>query len=174
MTRKSFLLGFLLVIALSLTPLTPLSRLLTYLPGSSIFSRAVASASFSSSPSPSSMADATDAVPVPPAGVFSAAFVTVPNMEVAEKLASGLVTSKLAACVNIIPGLTSVYEWEGKVEKDSELLLMIKTRTDRVDELSAWVKGNHPYDVCEVISTKIDNGNPPYLKWLGEVVPPRL
>ena len=121
------------------------------------------------------MADSTDATPVVPltSGVFSAAFVTVPNQEVAEKLASGLVSSKLAACVNIIPGLTSVYEWEGKIEKDSELLLMIKTRTDRVDELSAWVKENHPYDVCEVISTKIDSGNPPYLKWLGDIVPPR-
>merc|ERR1712228_308635 len=142
----------------------PLTRLLSYLPGPSVF--------FSSSFS-SSMADATDATPFAPSGVFSAAFVTVPDMQVAEKLASGLVKSKLAACVNIIPGLTSVYEWEGKIEKDNEMLLMIKTRTDRVDELSAWVKDNHPYDVCEVISTKIDNGNPPYLKWLGEVVPPR-
>lgn len=162
MTGKSILLVFLLVSALSLTRVFPSTRFFSYLPGSSVFSS-----------SSSSMADATDATPVPPAGVFSAAFVTVPNQEVAEKLASGLVTSKLAACVNIIPGLTSVYEWEGKVVKDSELLLMIKTRTDIVDELSAWVKDNHPYDVCEVISTKIDNGNPPYLKWLGEVVPPR-
>ena len=164
MTRTSFLFIFLLVSALSLTRVFPLTRIFKSLPGSSFFFSTSAAAA---------MADTTDATPVPPSGVFSAAFVTVPDMEVAEKLASGLVTSKLAACVNIIPGLTSVYEWEGKVEKDSELLLMIKTRTERVDELSAWVKANHPYDVCEVISTKIDNGNPPYLKWLGEVVPPR-
>ena len=160
MTRTTFLSILLLVSALSLTRIFPVARLLSQIP--------LPSAYFSAA-----MADATDATPVSVSGVFSAAFVTVPDMTVAEKLASGLVTSKLAACVNIIPGLTSVYEWEGKVEKDSELLLMIKTRTDRVDELSAWVKANHPYDVCEVISTKIDNGNPPYIKWLGEVVPPR-
>jgi len=165
MTGKSMLLIFLLVSALSLTRVLTSTRLLSFLPLSSYFS-------FVSSSS-TSMGDATDATPVPPAGMFSAAFVTVPNQEVAEKIASGLVSSKLAACVNIIPGLTSVYEWEGKIEKDTELLLMIKTRTERVDELSAWVKDNHPYDVCEVISTKIENGNPPYLKWLGEVVPPR-
>ena len=102
---------------------------------------------------------------------YSIAFVTVPNKDVAEKIAGGLVSAKLAACVNIIPGVTSVYEWEGKIEQDSELILKIKTRTSRVPELTEFVKSNHPYDVCEVITTTIDSGNPQYLDWLGKIVP---
>lgn len=77
---------------------------------------------------------------------------------------------KHAACVNIIPGLISVYEWEGKINEDPELLLKIKTATSKVDDVIKYVRENHPYDVAEVISVKIDNGNPPYLKWIDEVV----
>jgi len=105
------------------------------------------------------------------AGSHSMAFVTVPNMEVAKKLSHGIVMGKYAACVNIIPAVTSVYEWEGKVEEDSELILMIKTRTERVADLSQFVRENHPYDVAEVISSKIEDGNAPYLKWIGDIVP---
>merc|ERR1712142_726742 len=71
---------------------------------------------------------------------FSMAFVTAPNAEKAKEIAGGLVSNKLAACVNIIPGITSVYEWEGKIENDSEVLMMIKTRTTRIDELTEFVK----------------------------------
>ncbi|KAL6259768.1 protein CutA homolog isoform X2 [Pogonomyrmex barbatus] len=106
------------------------------------------------------------------AGVHSVAYVTVPNDEVAKRLARGLVENKLAACVNIIPQLTSIYEWEGKIQEEPELLLMIKTRTEKVDALTKYVKGNHPYSVCEVISLPIQNGNNDYLKWISEVVPP--
>ena len=102
---------------------------------------------------------------------YSIAFVTVPNKEVGETIAGGLVSSKLAACVNIIPGVTSVYEWEGKIEKDSELILKIKTRTSRIPELTEYIKSKHPYDVCEVITTSIESGNEQYLDWLGKIVP---
>ncbi|KAL6441981.1 hypothetical protein ACFW04_002377 [Cataglyphis niger] len=105
------------------------------------------------------------------AGVYSVAYVTVPNDTVAKKIARGLVENKLAACVNIIPQLTSIYEWEGKIQEDPELLLMIKTRTEKVDALTEYVKNNHPYTVCEVISLPIQNGNGDYLKWISEVVP---
>ncbi|CAH1272295.1 protein CutA homolog isoform X2 [Branchiostoma lanceolatum] len=104
-------------------------------------------------------------------GTHSACFVTVPDEEVGKKIARGLVQNKLAACVNIIPKIISVYEWEGKVEEDGELLLMIKTRTSKVAALTDFVRKNHPYDVPEVISTKLDQGNPAYMKWLGETVP---
>ncbi|XP_046371397.1 protein CutA homolog [Haliotis cracherodii] len=104
------------------------------------------------------------------AGSASMAFVTVPDMDVAKKLAHGIVKQRLAACVNILPGITSVYEWEDKVNEDPELLLMIKTQTSKIDELSSYVRSNHPYDCAEVISSKIDNGNPPYLKWIAETV----
>ncbi|XP_060521507.1 protein CutA homolog [Cylas formicarius] len=102
---------------------------------------------------------------------FSAVYVTTPNEDVAKKLAHGLVKEQLAACVNIIPQVTSVYQWENKIHEDSELLLMIKTRTSKVDSLTAFVKANHPYKVCEVVSVPITNGNEAYFNWIREVVP---
>ncbi|KOC67233.1 Protein CutA like protein [Habropoda laboriosa] len=106
------------------------------------------------------------------ADVHSVAYVTVPTEDVAKKLAHGLVKNKLAACVNIIPQLTSVYEWKNEINEDSELLLMIKTRTDTVDALTKYVMENHPYEVCEVISLPIKNGSEKYLKWISDIVPP--
>ncbi|XP_001662826.2 protein CutA homolog isoform X1 [Aedes aegypti] len=104
-------------------------------------------------------------------GTHSIAYVTTPNANSAKELARKLVERKLAACVNIIPGLMSIYEWEGKINEDQEILLMIKTRTARVEELSKFVRENHPYSVAEVISVPIENGNPPYLEWLSKTVP---
>ncbi|KFB43430.1 AGAP000670-PA-like protein [Anopheles sinensis] len=102
---------------------------------------------------------------------YSIAFVTTPDINASNKLARGLVEKKLVACVNIIPGLTSIYEWEGKINEDPEYLLMIKTRTCRVEEVIRFVRENHPYSVAEVISVPIANGNAPYLEWIGKVVP---
>lgn len=107
-------------------------------------------------------------------GSNSIAYVTTPNDEAAKKIAHGVISKKLAACVNIIPNLTSIYEWDGHVNEDSEVLLMIKTSTEKVDELSKFVRENHPYSVAEVISVKIENGNPPYLDWITKSVPPPL
>lgn len=115
------------------------------------------------------MANVTSASYV--AGTHSMAFVTVPDDQMARTLAKGLLEKKLAACVNIIPNIKSVYEWEGKIEEDSELILMIKTRTSRVDDVAQYVREHHSYDVAEVISTPIVNGNPPYLDWIGQIVP---
>lgn len=116
-----------------------------------------------------STAMATSASYVP--GTHSMAFVTAPSQEVAKRIAGGIVKNKLAACVNIIPGIVSVYEWKEEINEDPEVLMMIKTRTSRLEELTKYVRENHPYDVCEVISSKIDQGNQPYLDWLGEIVP---
>lgn len=104
-------------------------------------------------------------------GTHSVAYVTTPNEEVAKKIAHGLVGNKLAACVNMIPKITSVYEWKGEINEDSEVLLMIKTRTSKIGELTRYVKNNHPYEVCEVISLPIASGNEPYLKWISDIVP---
>ena len=104
-------------------------------------------------------------------GTHSVAYVTIDTEDKAKKLAHGIVSNKLAACVNIIPKILSVYEWEGTINEESEFLMMIKTRTSKVDALTQYVKANHPYTVCEVISIPITNGNDAYLKWIGETVP---
>ena len=90
-------------------------------------------------------------------------------MKVAEDIAGKLVTSKAAACVNIIPGVKSVYTWQGKVEKDEELLLMIKTQTHIVPRVIAEVRQVHPYDTPEVISVPMGLGSLPYLDWVEAV-----
>lgn len=104
-------------------------------------------------------------------GTSSVAFVTVPDDKIAKKLSRGLVEQNLAACVNIIPNIQSVYLWEGKINEDSEYLMIIKTRTSRLEELTKWVRDNHPYSVAEVITLPIQTGNLPYMKWLAESVP---
>ncbi|XP_073980701.1 protein CutA homolog [Rhodnius prolixus] len=105
------------------------------------------------------------------AGTHSIAYVTAPSEEIAKKLAKGAVENKLAACVNIIPKITSIYEWKGEINEDSEVLMILKTRTSKVSGLSEYIRKNHPYEVCEVISTKIEDGNPAYLNWVSSVVP---
>ncbi|SPP88548.1 protein CutA homolog [Drosophila guanche] len=105
------------------------------------------------------------------AGSNSVAFVTTPDRESAKKLAHGIIDRKIAACVNIIPKIESIYMWEGKVTEDDEYLMMIKTRTERIDQLSKFVRENHPHSVAEVISMPIENGNLPYLNWIAQTVP---
>ncbi|XP_056844170.1 protein CutA, chloroplastic isoform X2 [Raphanus sativus] len=93
-------------------------------------------------------------------------YVTVPNREAGKKLANSIVREKLAACVNIVPGVESVYEWEGKVQSDSEELLIIKTRQSLLESLTEHVNANHEYDVPEVIALPITGGSDKYLEWL--------
>lgn len=99
-------------------------------------------------------------------GTNSAAFITAPDETVAKTLAHGLVSNKLAACVNIVPKVVSIYEWEGKINEDSEVLMMIKTTTSKIDDISKFIREKHPYTVAEVISFPIENGNQPYLEWI--------
>ncbi|PKU69505.1 protein CutA 1, chloroplastic [Dendrobium catenatum] len=93
-------------------------------------------------------------------------YVTVPNHEVGKKLAESIVNEKLAACVNIVPGLQSIYWWDGKVQTDSEELLIIKTRESLLNSLTEHVKANHEYEVPEVIALPINGGNDKYLEWI--------
>ncbi|XP_050073208.1 divalent-cation tolerance protein CutA [Anopheles maculipalpis] len=115
--------------------------------------------------------EASTTTPPPAGGDYSVAFVTVPDNTVAVNVARQLVEKSLVACVNIIPGLTSIYAWEGKINEDPEVLLMIKTRTSRVEELIRHVREVHPYSVAEVIAFPIAHGNAPYLDWIGKTVP---
>lgn len=91
---------------------------------------------------------------------------TCPDAGSAGNLARGLVEGRLAACVNIIPGLTSIYGWQGEVETDSEVLLLIKTRADRLDALETFLRRHHPYELPEIVAVPIEKGSAAYLKWL--------
>jgi len=93
-------------------------------------------------------------------------YVTVPNKEAGKKLAESIVKEKLAACVNRVPGIESVYEWKGEIQTDSEELLIIKTRESLLDALTEHVKANHEYDVPEVIALPITGGSLQYLEWI--------
>ncbi|KAM3911758.1 protein CutA isoform 2-T3 [Leptodactylus fuscus] len=104
-------------------------------------------------------------------GSVSAAYVTCPDVTVAKDIAKGLVERRLAACVNVIPQITSIYLWKGNIEEDNEVLLMIKTRSSKISAVTEYVRSVHPYEVCEVISVPIEQGNPPYLSWVTDTVP---
>ena len=93
---------------------------------------------------------------------------TVPDEATAEKLATGLVEGRLAACVNAVPGVKSFYRWQGKIEAETEIQLLIKTRSGRFDELAAWISENHPYEVPEIIAIPADRVSDAYLAWAVE------
>jgi len=91
---------------------------------------------------------------------------TVGSADDAQRIARALVERRLAACVNVVPGLTSVYAWKGAVETDQELLLVIKTRRARFEALRAALVELHPYEVPELIALPVEAGHAPYLDWL--------
>lgn len=88
----------------------------------------------------------------------------------AERLARELVERRLAACVNLLPGMVSIYRWKGRVERDEERLLVIKSNAARFEELKAAVVALHPYEVPELIALPVATGHEPYLAWLRESV----
>ena len=96
--------------------------------------------------------------------------VTVPNMEEGKKIARILVENKFAACVNIVPGICSIYEWKEKIEEDDELLLLIKTTEKMSEKLIQKVLEIHPYETPECIGFRIEKGSESYLKWISEIV----
>jgi len=101
------------------------------------------------------------------------ALCTAPDAETAAKLGRALVSEHLAACVNVIPGLRSFYEWEGEVQDDEEVQLFIKTRASRTAELRARLSELHPYDVPEILFLTIRGGSEEYLDWLRQCTEPR-
>jgi periplasmic divalent cation tolerance protein len=93
-------------------------------------------------------------------------FVTAPDPDVAKKLARALVGDRLAACASLLPGLTSIYRWDGKVQEESEVLLLIKTCSGRLDDLERRIAELHPYDVPEIVAVEPARVEPRYLAWL--------
>lgn len=93
-------------------------------------------------------------------------FITAPNQDEATRLAEMLVESHLAACVQILPGLESVYRWQGKIERQPEVLLIAKTLRSKFAELEREVRAVHSYETPEIVVVPIVNGSAPYLEWL--------
>ncbi|TFV99598.1 divalent-cation tolerance protein CutA [Oxalobacteraceae bacterium OM1] len=91
----------------------------------------------------------------------------VPDTDTAQRIARALVEQRLAACVNSLPGVHSVYRWQGAVEEAAEITLLIKTVHERYDALEAAIKTLHPYDVPEILAVPIAAGLPAYLGWVA-------
>jgi periplasmic divalent cation tolerance protein len=93
--------------------------------------------------------------------------VTAPSADEAARIARALVEEGLAACGNVVPGLRSIYRWEGKVQDDAEALLLLKTTRARFEALRARVLALHPYQVPEVLALPVEAGNAAYLAWIA-------
>jgi periplasmic divalent cation tolerance protein len=93
--------------------------------------------------------------------------VTAPSPEKAAELARALVAERLAACGNVVPGVRSIYRWEGEVHDDAEALLILKTTRGRFEALRDRVLALHPYDVPEVLALPVEAGSEGYLAWIG-------
>ena len=93
-------------------------------------------------------------------------FMTAANGEEATRLADMLVGAHLAACVQILTEIESVYRWQGKIERSSEVLLLVKTTRDKFDELERQVRALHSYDTPEIVAVPIVAASAPYLEWL--------
>jgi periplasmic divalent cation tolerance protein len=104
---------------------------------------------------------------------YSVILTTAGSPGEAESLAGGLVERKLVACAQLLP-ISSIYRWEGRVEKDSEVLLLLKARADLYEEIESHILANHSYDTPEVLQLGVTQGSEGYLTWISEVsAPPR-
>jgi periplasmic divalent cation tolerance protein len=93
---------------------------------------------------------------------------TAPSADEAAKIGRALVEEELAACVNVVPGVRSIYRWEGKIEDSPEALLVIKSRESLIAPLTARLKALHSYTVPELVVLPIRDGNPDYLSWIAQ------
>lgn len=91
---------------------------------------------------------------------------TCPNEVAAQTITEALISERLAGCINRIPGVRSTYIWEGAVQDEAEILLMIKSTASRLPDLERRLKELHPYDLPEFIVTRVAGGNEPYLDWI--------
>jgi periplasmic divalent cation tolerance protein len=95
---------------------------------------------------------------------------TVATAADGERIARALVERGLAACVNLVPGVVSIYRWQGEVQREPELLLVIKTRAEALEPLREALVSLHPYQVPELVSWPLAAGHEPYLRWIDESV----
>lgn len=94
-------------------------------------------------------------------------FSTCPDFNTAEKIARLLVENKCAACVNILPGITSIYSWKGQIESAGEVLLVIKSTKQSYQAIEDTIRSHHPYEIPEIIAFPIDQALPEYINWIN-------
>ncbi len=95
---------------------------------------------------------------------------TAPDMDVAERVGRALVEERLAACANVVPGVVSFFRWEGDVQREAEVLVIVKTTEENVEAVRARVVALHPYQVPEVLVLPVLAGHEPYLDWVRREV----
>lgn len=106
------------------------------------------------------------------AGAARVVLITAPDLETARRLARELVEARAAACANLVPGLTSIYRWQGVVQEDAEVLLVVKSSAERLSELERIVARVHPYEVPEIVALHPAAVEGRYLSWwLGQTAP---
>ncbi|KAM4665146.1 protein CutA homolog [Discoglossus pictus] len=103
-------------------------------------------------------------------GTHSVAFINCPNEQIAKEIARGILEKRLAASVNIMPKSTSLSIWKGEIEESSEILLVVKTKSAKILELSGYVRFVHPFEIPDFISVLIEHENPDYLTWIEEAM----
>ncbi len=104
------------------------------------------------------MSDASDPVLV---------LTTVPSADLGESIGRALVEAGLAACVNVLPPMISIYRWKGAVQRDSECQIIVKTVRGRVEAVQTFVSDHHPYDLPELLVLPVEGGDPAYLAWVA-------
>ncbi|MDP4584130.1 MAG: divalent-cation tolerance protein CutA [Verrucomicrobiales bacterium] len=95
---------------------------------------------------------------------------TFADAETARQIGTQLVESQLVACVNVLPGVESIFRWQGEVQLDAEAIALIKTTRGRLEELEAWLQTYHPYEVPEILVLTPESGSARYLQWVRESV----
>lgn len=96
-------------------------------------------------------------------------YVTTPDRQTAEQIGGAVVTEKVAACANILDGVTSIFHWDGKLCRENEAILILKTPLELVENLTDRIKELHPYECPCVVALPIDGGNPDFLQWVGSI-----
>jgi periplasmic divalent cation tolerance protein len=94
-------------------------------------------------------------------------FTTLPSADKAAELAKLVVEERLAACANLLPAIRSIYRWQGKLQDENEVLLLLKTRAEHLERLKLRILELHPYEVPEVLAVPVESGYQPYLEWLA-------
>ena len=94
-------------------------------------------------------------------------FTTLPTAEKAVEISRTLVQERLVACANLLPAIRSIYRWEGKLNDDNEVLVLLKTRAELLEKLKRRLVELHPYELPEMIALRVESGHAPYLEWIA-------